>query len=112
MMVLIGLLGFSTSCDGNSTKSLIKHETSHSEESISVSEIITVLIPIQGMSCSSCAAKIKKGIKELKGVEEVEVSLERREAKVKFNSKETSPEIIAKAINKLGYKTKKPIIQK
>ena len=65
-------------------------------------------IPIEGMSCGSCVSSVKKKVKSMDGVQDVEVSLEKREAKVSYASSEVSPEEIQKAISELGYKAGKP----
>jgi len=44
----------------------------------------TVTIPVEGMSCGSCAARIKKTLKAVDGVASAEVSLERREVLVRY----------------------------
>jgi copper chaperone CopZ len=61
------------------------------------------------MSCGSCVSNVKKTVKAMDGVEDVEVSLEKREAKVSFAHTEVSPEEIQQAISGLGYKAGKPV---
>ena len=68
----------------------------------------SVVIPVEGMSCSACVARVKRGLKAVKGVSEVQVSLEKREAEVRYAPKKTSPEKLAKAIKDLGYKAGTP----
>jgi copper chaperone len=63
----------------------------------------TVRIPIQGMVCTVCAGKVKRALRALDGVQEVEVSLERREARVRYGEGKVSPEQLVAAISKLGY---------
>lgn len=67
-----------------------------------------VVIPIEGMTCDGCIARIKKAVKAIDGVSEVEVSLEQREAIVIFDNQLVSAENIADTINKLDYKTGTP----
>lgn len=64
----------------------------------------SVTIPVEGMSCSSCVARVKRTLKAMDGVREVHVSLEKREAEIRYQPEKTSPEILAKAIDELGYK--------
>jgi copper ion binding protein len=71
--------------------------------------VSTYTIPVQGMSCGSCVSNVKKTVKALDGVQDVEVNLEKREAKVSFARTEVSPEEIQKTINELGYKAGKPV---
>jgi copper chaperone CopZ len=68
----------------------------------------TVKIPIEGMTCSVCAAKVKKTLKSVEGVQEAEISLERREAWVRYDEANVSPESLVAAINHLGYKAGTP----
>ena len=68
----------------------------------------TVTIPIQGMSCGACAAGVKKKLKAVKGVQEVEVTLEHRHARVRYAEGEVPLESLVAAINELGYKAGKP----
>ena len=68
----------------------------------------TVSIPVEGMSCSACAAKIKRTAREVKGVNAVEMDLATRSIRVTYVEGETSPQQIAAAISAIGYKTGTP----
>lgn len=65
--------------------------------------LTTVVIPVEGMSCVSCAARIKKTLSAIDGVGHVEVSLGERSARVRFDSSRLSPNRLVAAINGLGY---------
>jgi copper ion binding protein len=67
-----------------------------------------VIIPIEGMSCMSCVATVKKTLSGMDGVKEVNVSLKDKNATVKFDPKKISSEQLQEAVNKLGYKASKP----
>ena len=71
------------------------------------SQVKTVSIPVEGMSCVSCAARVKRTLKGIEGVQRVEVSLEHREATVRFTPDKVTPERFEAAINQLGYKAGK-----
>lgn len=71
-------------------------------------QVKIVSIAVEGMSCVSCAARVKRTLKGIDGVQFVEVSLERREAMVRFSSDKVTPERLEAAINALGYKAGKP----
>jgi copper ion binding protein len=73
-------------------------------------QVQTVNIPVDGMACMSCAARVKRTLKAIDGVQKVEVSLERREAAVRFQTDKVSPERLKSAIDALGYKAGKPRI--
>ena len=68
----------------------------------------TVSLPVEGMSCASCAASVKRTVKALNGVTGVEVSLAERRARVRYNVSKVTPDQIAGAIRELGYKTGPP----
>lgn len=67
-----------------------------------------VTIPVEGMSCGACAARIKKTLKPLDGVASVEVSLEHREVRVGYLDGKMTPERLAAEVNSLGYKATLP----
>jgi copper ion binding protein len=68
----------------------------------------TIVIPVEGMVCFACAATVKKAVKSLDGVVDVEVSLEKRTAKVTYAANKLSAERIAAAINQAGYRAGMP----
>ncbi len=69
----------------------------------------TVTVPIEGMSCAACAARVKKTLKNMPGVQTVQLSLEHRNAQVTYLEGQQSPERLAAAINQLGYKAGTPM---
>ncbi|MBI3950075.1 MAG: heavy-metal-associated domain-containing protein [Acidobacteria bacterium] len=71
---------------------------------VSNAQAKTVTIPIEGMTCAACVASVKKTLKSMDGVTEVEVSLEHRRARVRYLDAQVSPERLVAAINELGYK--------
>lgn len=68
----------------------------------------TVVIPVEGMSCVACAARVKKTVASIAGVGDVEVSLAERNARVRFDTRRLAPERIVAAINGLGYRAGTP----
>jgi copper ion binding protein len=68
-----------------------------------------VTLPIQGMSCGSCVASVKRTVKALDGVTNVEVSLAERQARISYDKGKISPDQIAAAIRELGYRTGPPV---
>ena len=61
------------------------------------------VIKIEGMMCMHCVAHVKEALSSLKGVESVEVSLEKGEAII-TSKKEIKDKDIEKVISKAGYK--------
>lgn len=56
------------------------------------------------MDCAGCEAKVKKQLAFVKGVKDVETSLDEQKVVVKYLSNETTPDILVGAVNELGYK--------
>ena len=67
-----------------------------------------VTIPIEGMSCAACVARVKQTLKSMDGVRQVEVRLAERDTRVRYEGTKVTPERLAAAINKLGYKAGAP----
>lgn len=72
----------------------------------------TIRIPVEGMSCSSCAGSVKKVVRGLEGVTSVNVDLAARQVLVGFVDGKVSPERIAAAIRELGFKAGIPVREK
>ncbi|MBI4589090.1 MAG: heavy-metal-associated domain-containing protein [Candidatus Rokubacteria bacterium] len=68
----------------------------------------TVIIPIEGMSCSACAARVKKALTSIDGVSDVEVNLADRNARVRFAPCKLSSDRLVGAVNGLGYHASAP----
>lgn len=68
----------------------------------------SIIIPIEGMSCSACVARVKKAMKGTEGVSEANVNLEKGEVEIRYESAKNSPEKLAATINGLGYKAGSP----
>jgi len=69
----------------------------------------TVIVPVTGMSCVSCAATIKRTVKNIDGVSNVEVSLAARTMRVTYAPARVSPDRIVAAVNALGYQAGTPV---
>lgn len=69
-----------------------------------------VTIPIEGMSCMSCVGRIKKTLSSLEGVNEVKVSLQERNAVIKYDPEKITAEKLQKSINGIIYSNKGLII--
>ncbi len=70
----------------------------------SASQTERVVIGVEGMYCDSCAAGIKAMLKRTPGVIASEVSYQKKEAIVDYDSQKTTQEKIVEAVNNLGYK--------
>ena len=104
--LLISVVVISTGCEKSKTMPINKQSVEKGAEvheaKSSVQKNLT--ITIVGMSCLACVAKTKKALLRLDGISRVEVSLKDRLAHVAYNETRSSPEVISKTINELGYK--------
>ncbi len=66
-------------------------------------------IPIEGMSCASCVARIEHGLAAVEGVSRASVNLATERATVEFLPEVTNAARIASAISSLGYTPGSPI---
>lgn len=64
----------------------------------------TVTIRVEGMHCGNCAASITKKLKATAGVEDVQVSFEKKEAWIKFDDQKITVTQLREVINSTGFK--------
>ena len=73
---------------------------------ITTANLQEVVLPVAGMTCTSCEEHINYEVNKLAGVAETKASYKAGEATVKYDPAKTSKEEIIKAINDTGYKVK------
>jgi Cu2+-exporting ATPase/Cu+-exporting ATPase len=64
---------------------------------------VTKTFDVKGMHCASCSSLIKRKIGKLEGVEACEVNYATEKAKVQYDSKKVTQDIMNGEIQKLGY---------
>lgn len=62
-----------------------------------------ISLPVEGMSCASCVAKVEKALKNIPGVQAVQVNLLTRKATVEYNPGKVQVMELVKTIEELGY---------
>ena len=62
------------------------------------------VIPLEGVHCASCVARIEKGLNALPGVARVSVNLPSKTAFLAYDPAQVGAEAISKKIEDLGYK--------
>lgn len=73
------------------------------------SELQVAVIPVEGMTCAACAARVRRTLEDIDGVVSAEVSLAERNVKVRYVDRTLSSDNLVAAINALGYKARAPI---
>ncbi len=61
-------------------------------------------LPIEGMTCASCANRIERRLGKQPGVESASVNFATKVATVKYDPAATGPQKLAKAVDDIGYK--------
>ncbi|MFD2529310.1 heavy-metal-associated domain-containing protein [Polaribacter marinaquae] len=81
-------------------------ENSNKSKQTDVNQVdnVSVEISIEGMSCMSCVANVRKTLSDLDGINEVKVSLENKSATLQYNPNNISLDKIKQTIDKIGYK--------
>jgi Cu+-exporting ATPase len=69
-------------------------------------ELKKIDLPITGMSCASCAAKIEKGLSNLEGVSKATVNFASEKATVVFHPSQTDLSHLIEKVKDLGYGAK------
>jgi P-type Cu+ transporter len=65
-------------------------------------EVAEITLPVEGMTCAACAARIEKNVSKLPGVKEVNVNLASERARVVLDGESTWKDVVVK-IEKSGY---------
>ncbi|MET0834891.1 MAG: cation transporter, partial [Actinomycetota bacterium] len=60
-------------------------------------------LPIEGMTCGACAARIERGLNRLDGVASASVNLAAERATVVYHPEVTGPPAFAEKVSALGY---------
>jgi len=63
----------------------------------------TELMKITGMTCGGCTSKVKRALKAIAGVGDVDVSLSAGQATVQYDESVTSPAQLKSAVTGAGY---------
>lgn len=67
-----------------------------------------VSVPVEGMACVACAAKVRTSLKGLPGVRDVEVDLERRAVRIEYAPGSADLRRLTATIDELGYRSGTP----
>lgn len=94
-----------TSCAQVKTKA--EQQASPKEQS-GTAAMQKVKMPVNGMTCSACQSSVKKAIKSVDGVSDVEVSLEKKLAYFTFDPQKVKVEQVQKAVSDKGFTAGKP----
>ena len=71
---------------------------------IALAETRNACFSVEGLTCATCTVTTKAAIKKLKGIKDVQVSLDEKSAVIKYDDALTSSDEIKKKIDSVGYK--------
>ena len=86
----------------------VKAQTNKHTMKVDSVAAVSVVIPVDGMSCPTCVANVKRKLKSINGLSKVRVSLEKQNVVVRYDPKSTSLETLKKSIDDLGYRAGTP----
>jgi len=66
-------------------------------------QLKNLTLPISGMTCASCVARIEKSLRAMEGVREAGVNLATEKANIVYDPSLVEPESMKKAVEDLGY---------
>lgn len=64
-------------------------------------QVVTLSVP--GMNCAACPITVKKALKNVKGVNSVEVNFDNKKARVSFDDAKTNVNVLTHATGDAGY---------
>ncbi len=71
-----------------------------------------VSLPVEGMTCASCVARIEKALKKVDGVAEANVNLATEKVTLSFDEQKTDLHKLATVVEEAGYKLILPAVAK
>ena len=74
------------------------------EKPVGKKELNEVVIGIDGMTCMHCVGSVTKALEEVPGVKEVDVSLEGKNARIRYDDVDATLSALKNAIRMAGYK--------
>ncbi len=85
-----------------------KNEQTTPKEQTKTVAMQKVKMPVDGMVCNACQSNVKKTIKSIDGVTDVEVNLEKKFALFSYDPQKVKLEQVQKAVNNKGFTAGKP----
>jgi len=62
-----------------------------------------VLLPVEGMTCAGCVARVEKALRNVEGVSEANVNLATEKVSLTFDGRKTNLDTLASAVSNVGY---------
>ena len=72
------------------------------------SELASVIIPVDGMTCFTCELTVELSLKSLPGVQHVDANVREQVAHVRYDSTQIGLDALIAAINQTGFRAEHP----
>ncbi len=69
-----------------------------------MNEIKTLTLPVEGMTCASCVARVEKAMKKVDGVTDVNVNFATEKVTFSYNEGATNISALSGIVEDAGYK--------
>src|SRR5260370_27606502 len=79
-----------------------RKENAMSMVEAAVAELSHIVLPVEGMTCATCAGRVEKALSALPGVQAT-VNLSGEQADVQYDPARVAPDALAEAIQRAGY---------
>ena len=76
------------------------------------SAMTSLILPVEGMTCASCVARVEKALKKVEGVAEANVNLATEKASLSYDPSVTDLSALSSAVAEAGYKLLLPATKK
>src|SRR5262245_20716516 len=63
----------------------------------------SIRVPVSGMTCAACSARVQRALQKEPGVEDANVNLMMKTATVRFDPSAVSPDRLVETIKETGY---------
>ena len=87
---------------------LIKYEIRIKEHNMNNQEIKSLTLPVEGMTCASCVARVEKALKKVDGISEVNVNLATEKVTLSYDSSLVNVSKFTQVVEDAGYKLVSP----
>ncbi|RPI72840.1 MAG: heavy-metal-associated domain-containing protein, partial [Ignavibacteriales bacterium] len=67
-------------------------------------EFKKISLPVEGMTCASCVARVEKALKKVDGIEDVNVNFATEKVSLSFDPKMVDEKKISSVVEDAGYK--------
>ncbi|HEX9739223.1 MAG TPA: copper ion binding protein, partial [Ignavibacteriaceae bacterium] len=75
-------------------------------------EFKKISLPVEGMTCASCVARVEKALSKVDGIDDVSVNFATEKVSLSYNPDKVNEKIISSAVEDAGYKIDITSLQK